>query len=73
MGSGRTGGTNVMRAAGLIAGASTAILDVMKGVASGWIRGCPGAGERVGQSSGGSDCTAGFDQVDFLYRAGCAG
>jgi glycerol-3-phosphate acyltransferase PlsY len=37
MGSGRTGGTNVMRAAGLIAGASTAVLDVMKGVASGWI------------------------------------
>ncbi len=37
MGSGRTGGTNVMRAAGLLAGASTAILDVMKGVASGWI------------------------------------
>ena len=37
MGSGRTGGTNVMRAAGLIAGAMTAILDVMKGVASGWI------------------------------------
>jgi glycerol-3-phosphate acyltransferase PlsY len=37
MGSGRTGGTNVMRAAGLVAGAVTAILDVMKGVASGWI------------------------------------
>ncbi len=37
IGSGRTGGTNVMRAAGLIAGALTAILDVTKGVASGWI------------------------------------
>jgi glycerol-3-phosphate acyltransferase PlsY len=37
MGSGRTGGTNVMRAAGLFAGATTAVLDVMKGVASGWI------------------------------------
>src|SRR5512135_577921 len=37
IGSGRTGGTNVMRAAGLIAGAVTAILDVTKGVASGWI------------------------------------
>jgi len=35
--SGRTGGTNVMRAAGLLAGIATAILDVMKGVASGWI------------------------------------
>lgn len=37
IGSGRTGGTNAMRAAGLIAGAITAILDVLKGVASGWI------------------------------------
>ncbi len=36
-GSGRTGGTNVMRAAGLIPGVITAVLDVMKGVASGWI------------------------------------
>jgi acyl phosphate:glycerol-3-phosphate acyltransferase len=37
IGSGRTGGTNVMRAAGLFAGLMTAGLDVMKGVASGWI------------------------------------
>ncbi len=37
IGSGRTGGTNVMRAAGLIPGVVTAILDVLKGVASGWI------------------------------------
>jgi|SRR5450759_1038615 glycerol-3-phosphate acyltransferase PlsY len=37
IGSGRTGGTNAMRAAGLLAGALTAILDVMKGVASGWV------------------------------------
>lgn len=37
MGSGRTGGTNVMRAAGFAAGLLTAILDVGKGLASGWI------------------------------------
>jgi glycerol-3-phosphate acyltransferase PlsY len=37
VGSGRTGGTNAMRAAGFIAGLLTAILDVLKGVASGWI------------------------------------
>lgn len=37
IGSGRTGGTNVMRAAGWFAGAITAFLDVMKTVASGWI------------------------------------
>jgi glycerol-3-phosphate acyltransferase PlsY len=35
--SGRTGGTNVMRAAGLFAGVVSALLDVSKGVASGWI------------------------------------
>ncbi len=37
MGSGRTGGTNVMRAAGFFAGLLTAGLDVSKGLASGWI------------------------------------
>jgi glycerol-3-phosphate acyltransferase PlsY len=37
IGSGRTGGTNAMRAAGLLAGVATAVLDVMKGVASGWV------------------------------------
>jgi len=37
--SGRTGGTNAMRAAGLFAGVMTALLDVLKGVASGWIVG----------------------------------
>ncbi len=35
--SGRTGGTNALRAAGLIAGLLTAGMDVLKGVASGWI------------------------------------
>jgi len=37
IGSGRTGGTNVMRAAGWLAGVITAVLDVLKGVAAGWI------------------------------------
>jgi glycerol-3-phosphate acyltransferase PlsY len=35
--SGRTGGTNVMRAAGYAAGILSATLDVLKGVASAWI------------------------------------
>ncbi|MFZ3078094.1 MAG: glycerol-3-phosphate acyltransferase, partial [Bellilinea sp.] len=35
--SGRTGGTNAMRAAGFFAGLLTAGLDVLKGVATGWI------------------------------------
>jgi glycerol-3-phosphate acyltransferase PlsY len=37
--SGRTGGTNAMRAAGVFAGILTALGDVMKGVATGWIVG----------------------------------
>jgi len=35
--SGRTGGTNAMRAAGFIAGLLTAGMDVLKGVSTGWI------------------------------------
>jgi len=35
--SGRTGGTNAMRAAGLPAGLLTAFLDVLKGAAAAWI------------------------------------
>ena len=33
-GSGRTGGTNAFRAAGLVAGFATAIMDVVKGLAT---------------------------------------
>jgi acyl phosphate:glycerol-3-phosphate acyltransferase len=35
--SGRTGGTNVFRAAGWFAGVLTALMDVIKGVATAWI------------------------------------
>jgi glycerol-3-phosphate acyltransferase PlsY len=35
--SGRTGGTNVMRAAGLLAGMSTAVLDFLKGAVGVWL------------------------------------
>ncbi len=35
--SGRTGGTNAMRAAGLLAGLLTGFFDVMKGVSTAWI------------------------------------
>lgn len=35
--SGRTGGTNAMRAAGLGAGIATAILDILKGASSVWV------------------------------------
>jgi len=39
VGSGRTGGTNVMRAAGWFAGVITAMLDILKGLSSVWICG----------------------------------
>ena len=35
--SGRTGGTNVMRAAGCWAGSATALLDIFKGIAAVWL------------------------------------
>ena len=35
--SGRTGGTNALRAAGLLAGLLTALLDILKGAASVWV------------------------------------
>lgn len=35
--SGRTGGTNAMRAAGFLAGLATAILDILKGAAAVWL------------------------------------
>ena len=35
--SGRTGGTNAMRAAGVVAGVITAVLDVLKGAATAWV------------------------------------
>ncbi len=37
--SGRTGGTNAMRAAGLLAGLLTAALDVLKGISARWLVG----------------------------------
>ena len=37
VGSGRTGGTNAMRAAGVPAGVLTAVLDTLKGAACVWI------------------------------------
>ncbi len=35
--SGRTGGTNAMRAAGILAGLATGLLDILKGAAAVWI------------------------------------
>jgi acyl phosphate:glycerol-3-phosphate acyltransferase len=42
--SGRTGGTNAMRAAGFWAGLSTALLDVLKGAAAVWLARAAGSG-----------------------------
>ncbi|NPV57774.1 MAG: acyl-phosphate glycerol 3-phosphate acyltransferase, partial [Anaerolineae bacterium] len=35
--SGRTGGTNAMRAAGPVAGILTGLMDILKGMAAGWM------------------------------------
>jgi len=51
--SGRTGGTNAMRAAGALAGLATALLDILKGAAAVWISRTLSAGvDWVGALSG---------------------
>ena len=51
--SGRTGGTNAMRAAGTLAGLATALLDILKGAAAVWIGQALSAGiEWLGAVSG---------------------
>jgi acyl phosphate:glycerol-3-phosphate acyltransferase len=45
--SGRTGGTNALRAAGLAAGLATAVMDIMKGAAAVWIARAVGSSEWV--------------------------
>lgn len=45
--SGRTGGTNAMRAAGVSAGLLTAVLDILKGAVSVWLARAVGAGDWI--------------------------
>ncbi len=52
VGSGRTGGTNAMRAAGLAAGILTALGDILKGLVSGWLADVLLTRRTVGQGSG---------------------
>lgn len=60
-GSGRSGGTNVMRAAGKPAGFATAILDVLKGMAMAWL--CRELGKSVPGSAGWPEALAGAGAV----------
>lgn len=60
-GSGRTGGTNVMRAAGRPAGFATAFLDTFKGMAMVWI--CREIGRAVPGADGWPEALAGAGAV----------
>lgn len=64
-GSGRTGGTNVFRAAGVAAGLATAILDVLKGVAAVLL-----VRHLVGNTAGWAEALAGFGVV-LGHNASC--
>jgi glycerol-3-phosphate acyltransferase PlsY len=64
-GSGRTGGTNVFRAAGVAAGLTTAILDVLKGVAAVLI-----VRQFIADTAGWAEALAGFGVV-LGHNASC--
>jgi glycerol-3-phosphate acyltransferase PlsY len=67
-GSGRTGGTNVMRAAGWLAGGITAFFDVMKAVASGWIVGWLAPGSAWAMAAAALAAVLGTIHSVFLAR-----
>jgi glycerol-3-phosphate acyltransferase PlsY len=60
-GSGRSGGTNVMRAAGKPAGFATAILDVLKGMVMVWV--CRELGRNIPGAAGWPEALAGAAAV----------
>lgn len=66
--SGRTGGTNAMRAAGAFAGLATALLDILKGAAAVWISQALSAGvDWIGAISG-ALAILGHNYSAFLVR-----
>lgn len=74
-GSGRTGGTNAMRAAGLAAGILTALLDVLKGAAGVWLAQAlvKGDGQPLAMVLGGLAAILGHNYSVFLRFKGGAG
>ncbi len=75
VGSGRTGGTNAMRAAGLPAGLLTALLDVFKGAAGVWLAKLilSGSAEPLGMVLAGLAAILGHNYSVFLRFKGGAG
>ena len=75
VGSGRTGGTNVMRAAGLAAGIATAAFDFFKTAVSIWIAQAilPEAWRPIGMVAAGLCSILGHNYSIFLKFKGGAG
>lgn len=75
VGSGRTGGTNAMRAAGLLAGVLTAVLDALKGAACVWLARLilPADTQVIGMVLGGLCAIVGHNYSIFLRFKGGAG
>ena len=75
VGSGRTGGTNVMRAVGLGAGLLTAFLDILKGAASVWLAQAllPPDVQALGMALAGLGAILGHNYSIFLKFKGGAG
>jgi glycerol-3-phosphate acyltransferase PlsY len=75
VGSGRTGGTNAMRAAGLSAGLLTALLDALKGAACVWLAQwiLPRDTEAIGMVLAGLSGIFGHNYSVFLRFKGGAG
>ncbi len=75
VGSGRTGGTNAMRAAGLSAGLLTALLDVLKGGAGVWLAQAflPAETRPLGMALAGLAAILGHNYSLFLGFKGGAG
>ncbi|MCC6190260.1 MAG: glycerol-3-phosphate acyltransferase [Anaerolineales bacterium] len=75
VGSGRTGGTNAMRAAGLAAGVLTALLDALKGAAGVWLAQwlLPAETRALGMVLAGLAAILGHNYSVFLRFKGGAG
>ena len=75
VGSGRTGGTNAMRAAGLSAGLLTALLDALKGAGSVWLAQwlLGPSNEAIGMVLAGLGAILGHNYSIFLRFKGGAG
>ena len=74
-GSGRTGGTNVFRAAGALPALITGALDVGKGALAVWLAGLvvPGDGQATAQVLAGAAVILGHNHSIFLHFRGGAG